>query len=71
MALNTLCGRYLRAGEPTVVSVLGNDVSPNGLVLAVQSVDTTATNASLASSGGVLRSIALLWRGRVPVLRQR
>ncbi|MET0448496.1 MAG: Ig-like domain-containing protein, partial [Aeromicrobium sp.] len=38
---------YLRAGEPTVVSVLGNDVSPNGLVLAVQSVDTTATNASL------------------------
>lgn len=38
---------YLRAGEPTLVKVLNNDVSPNGLVLAVQSVDTTSTNASL------------------------
>ncbi|MGV3713438.1 Ig-like domain-containing protein [Pseudolysinimonas sp.] len=31
---------FLRAGEPTVVEVLANDVSPDGSVLAVQSVDT-------------------------------
>ncbi|QAY73765.1 fibronectin type III domain-containing protein [Agromyces protaetiae] len=34
---------YLRPGEPVVVPVLSNDVSPAGLVLAVQSVDDTAT----------------------------
>ncbi|TFD12448.1 fibronectin type III domain-containing protein [Cryobacterium sp. TMT1-21] len=32
---------YLRAGEPLTVPVLGNDVSPSGRVLAVQSVDTS------------------------------
>ncbi|SIN71475.1 Ig-like domain-containing protein [Agromyces cerinus] len=31
---------YLRPGEPTTVSVLANDVSPSGRVLAVQSVDS-------------------------------
>lgn len=31
---------FLRAGEPSVVEVLANDVSPDGSVLAVQSVDT-------------------------------
>lgn len=31
---------FLRAGEPTTVEVLVNDVSPDGSVLAVQSVDT-------------------------------
>jgi len=31
---------FLRAGEPTVVEVLANDVSPDGSVLAVRSVDT-------------------------------
>lgn len=30
---------FLRAGEPSVVEVLANDVSPDGSVLAVQSVD--------------------------------
>ncbi|WP_353810205.1 Ig-like domain-containing protein [Agromyces sp. SYSU T00194] len=30
---------YLRAGEPTTVAVLANDSSPNGRVLAVESVD--------------------------------
>jgi len=34
---------YLRAGEPTSVRVLANDVSPTGSVLAVQSVSTEAT----------------------------
>ena len=34
---------YLRAGEPTSVRVLSNDVSPSGSVLAVQSVSTAAT----------------------------
>jgi hypothetical protein len=34
---------YLRPGEPTSVSVLANDVSPSGRVLAVQSIDDTAT----------------------------
>ncbi|WP_395640069.1 Ig-like domain-containing protein [Pseudolysinimonas sp.] len=31
---------FLRAGEPSVVEVLANDVSANGNVIAVQSVDT-------------------------------
>ena len=35
---------YLRAGEPLTVPVLNNDVSPTGRVLAVQSVDTSATD---------------------------
>ncbi|WP_448810351.1 Ig-like domain-containing protein [Agromyces bauzanensis] len=35
---------YLRPGEPTTVSVLANDVSPSGRVLAVQSVDESATD---------------------------
>ncbi|WP_350349616.1 Ig-like domain-containing protein [Agromyces sp. G08B096] len=34
---------FLRPGEPTSVSVLANDVSPSGRVLAVQSIDDTAT----------------------------
>ncbi len=34
---------YLRPGEPTSVSVLANDVSPSGRVLAVQSIDDSAT----------------------------
>ncbi len=34
---------YLRPGEPTSVSVLANDVSPSGRVLAVQSIDDTGT----------------------------
>ncbi|POH61992.1 hypothetical protein C3B59_15630 [Cryobacterium zongtaii] len=34
---------YLRAGEPVMIPVLDNDVSPSGRVLAVQSVDLTAT----------------------------
>lgn len=34
---------YLRAGEPTSVRVLANDVSPSGSVLAVQSVSTEST----------------------------
>ncbi|MRG58741.1 tandem-95 repeat protein [Agromyces sp. CFH 90414] len=34
---------YLRPGEPVSVSVLANDVSPSGRVLAVQSIDDTAT----------------------------
>lgn len=38
---------YLRPGEPTLVKVLANDVSPSGLVLAVQSVDTTTTDGAL------------------------
>jgi hypothetical protein len=38
---------YLRPGEPTLVKVLANDVSPGGLVLAVQSVDTTSTDGAL------------------------
>lgn len=39
---------YLRPGEPTIVKVLGNDVSPSGLVLAVQSFDKEATNPALS-----------------------
>lgn len=35
---------YLRPGEPTTVPLLVNDVSPSGRVLAVQSVDETATD---------------------------
>jgi large repetitive protein len=39
---------YLRAGEPTSISVLTNDVSPGGRVLAVQSTDTSNTNGQLS-----------------------
>ncbi|WP_353988141.1 Ig-like domain-containing protein [Ruicaihuangia caeni] len=39
---------FLRPGEPTTVSVLANDVSPSGRVLAVQSVDTGSTDAALS-----------------------
>ncbi|UOE45415.1 Ig-like domain-containing protein [Agromyces larvae] len=35
---------YLRADEPVTVPVLVNDVSPSGAVLAVQSVDASATD---------------------------
>ncbi|GLU89750.1 Ig-like domain-containing protein [Agromyces sp. NBRC 114283] len=35
---------YLRPGEPTSVSVLANDVSPSGRVLAVQSIDDSGTD---------------------------
>jgi hypothetical protein len=38
---------YLRAGQPTSVTVLDNDVSPTGKVLAVQSVDTTDTDPAV------------------------
>ncbi|HXR45722.1 MAG TPA: Ig-like domain-containing protein, partial [Pseudolysinimonas sp.] len=38
---------YLRAGEPTSVKVLLNDVSPDGKVLAVQSVDTSTTDPAV------------------------
>ena len=38
---------YLRPGEPTLVKVLANDVSPGGLVLAVQSTDTSTTDGAL------------------------
>ncbi|MFF2495005.1 Ig-like domain-containing protein [Agromyces sp. NPDC058064] len=34
---------YLRPGEPTIVPLLVNDVSPSGKVLAVQSVDDAGT----------------------------
>ncbi|MFF2270902.1 Ig-like domain-containing protein [Agromyces sp. NPDC058136] len=34
---------YLRPGEPTIVPLLINDVSPSGSVLAVQSVDEAGT----------------------------
>ena len=39
---------YLRPGEPTVIRVLANDVSPSGLVLAVQGIDTESTNGALS-----------------------
>jgi hypothetical protein len=39
---------FLRQGEPTSVEVLVNDVSPDGSVLAVQSVDTASTNAAVS-----------------------
>jgi hypothetical protein len=39
---------YLRAGQPSTVRVLDNDVSPNGRVLAVQSVDTSGADPSLS-----------------------
>jgi len=39
---------FLRQGEATSVEVLVNDVSPNGSVLAVQSVDTSNTNAAVS-----------------------
>lgn len=38
---------FLRPGEPTTVKVLNNDVSPSGAVLAVQSVDTSGTDAAV------------------------
>jgi hypothetical protein len=39
---------FLRVGEPVTVEVLGNDVSPSGRVLAVQSVDTSAAAQGLS-----------------------
>lgn len=39
---------FLRAGEPTIVEVLVNDVSPDGRVLAVQSVDTAGIAAGVS-----------------------
>ncbi|MEF3405804.1 Ig-like domain-containing protein, partial [Agromyces sp. CCNWLW203] len=39
---------YLRPGEPTTLSVLANDVSPSGRVLAVQTVDTEASGDLLS-----------------------
>jgi hypothetical protein len=39
---------YLRPGEPTIIKVLANDVSPTGLVLAVQSHDTSTTDGALS-----------------------
>jgi len=39
---------FLRPGEPTTVKVLGNDVSPSGAVLAVQSVDTDGTDPAVS-----------------------
>ncbi len=39
---------FLRAGEPTVVAVLANDVSPDGRVIAVQSVDAAGAASGLS-----------------------
>ncbi|MEO6115417.1 MAG: Ig-like domain-containing protein [Pseudolysinimonas sp.] len=39
---------FLRAGEPTTVKVLANDVSPSGAVLAVQSIDKTGTDPAVS-----------------------
>jgi large repetitive protein len=39
---------FLRAGQPTTVKVLQNDVSPDGKVLAVQSVDTSQTDPGVS-----------------------
>ncbi|PRY69195.1 fibronectin type III domain protein [Glaciihabitans tibetensis] len=39
---------FLRQGEATSVEVLNNDVSPDGSVLAVQSVDISTTNAAVS-----------------------
>lgn len=39
---------YLRPGEPTTIKVLANDVSPSGLVLAVQTTDTSLTDVNLS-----------------------
>lgn len=39
---------YVRAGEPTTINVLANDVSPGGRVLAIQSVDTSSAGGLLA-----------------------
>ena len=39
---------FLRAGEPTIVEVLANDVSPDGKVLAVQSIDTEGMAAGVS-----------------------
>lgn len=38
---------FLRPGEPSLVKVLANDVSPDGSVLAVQSVDTARIAAGV------------------------
>ncbi|GAB3411469.1 Ig-like domain-containing protein [Schumannella luteola] len=38
---------YLREGQTTTVSVLDNDVSPSGDVLAVQTIDTSATDPAV------------------------
>ena len=38
---------YVRAGQPTTVTVLDNDVSPLGRVLAVQSVNTDKTSSAI------------------------
>ncbi len=39
---------FLRPGQPTTVSVLANDVSPGGRVMAVQSVDTSTIDPGLS-----------------------
>ena len=39
---------YMRAGEPTTINVLTNDVSPSGRVLVIQSVDTTNAQGHLS-----------------------
>jgi len=39
---------FLRAGEPTIVEVLTNDVSPDGNVLAIQSIDTAGIAAGVS-----------------------
>ncbi len=39
---------YLRAGEPTIVEVLNNDVSANNNVLAVQATDLSATDPAVS-----------------------
>ncbi|MFW8745315.1 Ig-like domain-containing protein, partial [Mesorhizobium japonicum] len=39
---------FLRAGQPTTIKVLLNDVSPDGKVLAVQSVDTSQTDPGVS-----------------------
>ena len=38
---------FLRAGQPTSVKVLLNDVSPDGTVLSVQSIDTSQTDPAV------------------------
>ena len=46
---------YLRGDQPTRVAVLGNDVSPSGRILAVQSVDVSA---ALIAKGLVVELLA-------------
>lgn len=46
---------YLRGDQPTRVAVLGNDVSPSGRILAVQSVDVPA---ALKAKGLVVELLA-------------